>query len=206
MLTTKRNRVFMLALTISLGASHAALCQVPAGYFTDVVPVLADPLYGDGVPTVTEDGLTMVFTHGALEPRRPSNIGSYDMYMATRANVGEPFGNVVNLGANVNTTGWDVTGSLSPNGQTLYFYRRDTASDDSCVGFVGSGLADFRVAGWSRTQLWLVWNEYTRRGLGDLAVFQQRYQTGSDRYDTFTPSADGDLLAVADGACGLPGQ
>ena len=83
---------------------------------------------------------------------------------------------------------------------------RDTASDDSCVGFVGSGLADFRVAGWSRTQLWLVWNEYTRRGLGDLAVFQQRYQTGSDRYDTFTPSADGDLLAVADGACGLPGQ
>jgi hypothetical protein len=82
----------------------------------------------------------------------------------------------------------------------------DTASDDNCMGFVGAGLADSRVAGWSRTQLWLAWNDFTRDGLGDLTVFQQLYQSGSDRYDTVTPSADGDLLSIADGACGLPRQ
>lgn len=82
--------------------------------------------------------------------------------------------------------------------------RPDTL-DDSCIGFLGSGLADDRVRGWSRTQMWLAWNQFSRNGLSEDPVFQQQYLAGSERYDSITGSDDTlELLAIADGTCDLP--
>ena len=98
MFTTKQNGAFTLALALLLGAGGVAVAQIPAGYFTDVTPVLADPQYLDGAPSVTEAGLTMVFTHRGDHPAtspRPGWLGTYDIYMATRTSTDEAFGNVV---------------------------------------------------------------------------------------------------------------
>lgn len=95
---------------------------------------------------------------------------------------------------------------IAPQAQALDWPWSDTeeAPDDSCIGFIGAGLADPGVAGWSRTQLWLAWNRYARDGLGDLSVFQPLYQSGSERYAALPAATDGNLLDIADGKCGLP--
>ncbi len=77
--------------------------------------------------------------------------------------------------------------------------------DDSCIGFLGSGLADNRVSGWSRTQMWLAWNQFSRNGLLEGPAFQQQYRAGSDRYDNMTGTLETmDLLEIANGTCDLP--
>ena len=87
----------VLLFVLVIGNSRIAIAEIPVGYFTNIVPVLADPLYADYDGTVTADGLTMVFTNGAGSdgrPSRPGSHGSFDLFMATRTNTEEPFGNL----------------------------------------------------------------------------------------------------------------
>ena len=73
-----------------------------------------------------------------------------------------------------------------------------------CVGFLGSGLADDQVTGWSRTQLWLAWGRATRDGLPQDASFKEYYQAGSDQFDALVGTSQApDLLELAEGECGL---
>jgi hypothetical protein len=82
--------------------------------------------------------------------------------------------------------------------------ERQDAPGIDCIGFLGSGLADSRVTGWSRTELWLAWNRITRDGLPQDASFADRYQAGSSRFDNLiTTTKSPDLLDEANGECGL---
>ena len=84
-------------------------------------------------PNIRKDGLEIVFTSN--DPSRPGSHGtSFDLYVATRADVGAPFSTPVNLGEPINTVAnetrpslsWDATGLLfgrtpGPEGSTDIF-------------------------------------------------------------------------------------
>lgn len=73
----------------------------------------------DSAADVTADGLMLVFSSD-----RPGGGHDFrDIYMATRENTDEPFGNVVNLGAEINSTSGEFGPSISADGLTLYFNR-----------------------------------------------------------------------------------
>ena len=69
----------------------------------------------EGAATISGDGQTLVFTSCG----RPGGQGSCDLYISRRrGNVWSP---PRNLGALVNSRGWDSQPSLSADGRTLYF-------------------------------------------------------------------------------------
>lgn len=72
-----------------------------------------DTANGDDVPTVTADGLTMVFSDSAT--------GLYDLYMTTRTSAAGSFGPPIPVAGINDPTEYDHTPYLSPDGMTLYF-------------------------------------------------------------------------------------
>jgi PKD domain-containing protein/WD40 repeat protein len=89
------------------------------GRFVDVRPVPGlppTPTSLDTGPTVTADELTIVFTSS-----RPGGLGDRDLFMAERLSPDEPFGEPFNLGAPVNSAGWEHNSNISADGLTLYF-------------------------------------------------------------------------------------
>jgi hypothetical protein len=75
----------------------------------------------DRMPNVSQDGLTMVFVSNRTD--LPGALGGLDVYVSTRANIGEPWSTPVNLGPNVNTDQAESRPSLSADGRRLYFGR-----------------------------------------------------------------------------------
>lgn len=71
--------------------------------------------FNEGAQCISPDGSYLFFT-GC---NRPDGLGRCDIYVCKKAGTGwsEPF----NLGAPINTAGWDTQPSLSANGRTLYF-------------------------------------------------------------------------------------
>ncbi len=73
-------------------------------------------LYNEGTPCVTKDGQTMYF----IRCESPEGMGSCDIFQATINDEGK-WGNIKNLGTNVNSAYWESHPSLSITGDTLYF-------------------------------------------------------------------------------------
>jgi hypothetical protein len=67
-------------------------------------------------PSLTEDELTIVFAGYNL----PGGQGDFDIWMATRPDIGSPFGNVTNL-AEINSSASDAHPSIAPDGLTVHF-------------------------------------------------------------------------------------
>jgi len=76
-------------------------------------------------PHLSGDGLTLLFTSD-----RANGSGSHDLWMATRASANEAFGEPVNLGADVNGSGYDSNPCISPDLKMLIFYSRRRARGD----------------------------------------------------------------------------
>lgn len=72
-------------------------------------------LYNEGAHCISPDGKHLFFT-GC---NRPDGMGSCDIYVSRRE--GDRWGRPHNLGAPVNTRGWEAQPSLSADGRTLYF-------------------------------------------------------------------------------------
>lgn len=72
-------------------------------------------LYNEGAHSISPDGKYLFFT-GC---NRPDGLGSCDIYVARRE--GDRWGTPHNLGAPVNTRGWEAQPALSADGRTLYF-------------------------------------------------------------------------------------
>jgi flagellar motor protein MotB len=84
--------------------------------------------YNEGSASLSQDGKYLYFARC----NSPDSYGSCDIFVAE--NLGEKgWGNVRNLGKNINTTSWDSHPSLSHSGDTLFF------TSDRLDGF---GLAD----------------------------------------------------------------
>ena len=74
----------------------------------------------EGNPTVTADGMTLYFTSD-----RDGGQGSFDIYMATRDDPNQQFGNVQNLGPGINSPGDDGGQTLTAGGRTIFFNSLD---------------------------------------------------------------------------------
>jgi hypothetical protein len=99
--------------------------------------------YFEGQPSVSANGKTLYW-----DSVRPDGFGDFDIWMATRENVGEPFGPAVNLGPAVNTAGPEFGRRPQPERETAVFLIGQTrqrwsdrhlgsrASDEvRCVGY-----------------------------------------------------------------------
>ncbi len=72
-------------------------------------------LYNEGAHCISPDGKYLFFT-GC---NRPDGLGSCDIYVSRREGGG--WGEPHNLGAPINTRGWEAQPALSADGRTLYF-------------------------------------------------------------------------------------
>ena len=71
--------------------------------------------YNEGAHCISPDGKYLFFT-GC---NRPDGLGSCDLYVSRREN--NRWGTPYNLGAPINSSGWEAQPSLAADGRTLYF-------------------------------------------------------------------------------------
>jgi peptidoglycan-associated lipoprotein len=95
--------------------------------------VYADTLGNAGQPTLTSDGLTMIFASN-----RPDGKGGKDLWKTTRKSDQASFGPAVNLGATINTSGDEMFPSLFAD-SVLYF------ASNGRVGFGGLDIYCVRL-------------------------------------------------------------
>ncbi len=72
--------------------------------------------FNDGQASITSDDLTLYFSS-----MRPGGFGPRSLWLTERATTADPFGTPVNLGSTVNSNAEDAMGSVSSDGNTLYF-------------------------------------------------------------------------------------
>ncbi len=80
----------------------------------EVVPLASDSITV-GHPSISQDGLTLYFVSNM-----PGGFGGNDIYVATRTAKNKPFGNIKNLGMEINTPGDELYPFIRDNG-ILYF-------------------------------------------------------------------------------------
>jgi len=73
----------------------------------------------ESAPSISADGLVLFFSD--FFGPRPGGYGEYDIWMATRASVSDPWGEPKNLGPAINTSARDLHPNISADGSTLYF-------------------------------------------------------------------------------------
>ncbi len=96
--------------------------------------------YNEGSACLSKDGKTLYFSRCEA----PDGIGSCDIYVAQMM-PDSTWGNIHNLGTNVNSVSWDSHPSLSHTGDTLYF------ASDRIGGF---GLSDIYMTRKKRNGEW----------------------------------------------------
>jgi flagellar motor protein MotB len=101
------------------------------GYWDEAKP-FGKPInspYNEGSACLSKDGKTLYFARCEC----PECFGNCDLFVATLQKDGT-WGNVRNLGPNVNSSAWDSHPTLSVNGDTLYF------ASDRLGGFGSSDI------------------------------------------------------------------
>ena len=94
------------------------------------VKELSDPLWNEGRPSLSRDGLEIFF-----QSNRPGSIGqTQDLWVSTRATTHDAWSTPTPL-TELNTADSDVTPVLSWDGLTLYFARRSSATTDAQIYF-----------------------------------------------------------------------
>jgi flagellar motor protein MotB len=97
-------------------------------------------IYNEGSATLSRDGNTLYFARCDS----PDGLGNCDLFVASKLKNGN-WGNVKNLGKNVNSTAWDSQPTLSTQEDTLYF------ASDRLGGF---GLSDIYFTYKTRSGEW----------------------------------------------------
>jgi hypothetical protein len=72
--------------------------------------------YFEGQPSISANGKALYW-----DSVRPDGLGDFDIWMATRGNVGRDFGPAVNVGPEVNTVGPEFGAAISQNEKQLFF-------------------------------------------------------------------------------------
>jgi Tol biopolymer transport system component len=83
----------------------------------------------DTDPSISTDGLSLFF-----RSNRPGGSGRSDLYVATRMTTDDPWGEPINLGPTVNSTGEDSDPSISADGLSLYFSTFQGPRPGGCGG------------------------------------------------------------------------
>ena len=95
------------------------------GRFGTPVPVTElNTEFDDRMPNVTADGREVVFSSNRpVDANGTPGLGSFDVYVSTRASTRDPWSAPVNLGPNVNTPGSETRSTISRDLKRLYFGR-----------------------------------------------------------------------------------
>ncbi len=105
-----------LVLVLALGLA----AEVANADFTFGTPTnLGPPIWSGYDPQgccFSPDGLELYFSS-----TRPGGYGSWDIWVASRETVDAPWGELINLGANVNSQAGEIEPAISPDGLELYF-------------------------------------------------------------------------------------
>jgi hypothetical protein len=78
-------------------------------------PTVNSPAIDTG-PRLSPDGLSLYFSS-----TRPGGSGGYDVWVASRSSLSDPFGTPVNLGSAVNSSSHDEFGDISADNRTMVF-------------------------------------------------------------------------------------
>jgi outer membrane protein OmpA-like peptidoglycan-associated protein len=97
--------------------------------------------YNEGSACISEDGNYLFFSRC----NAPDGSGNCDLYVATKKAEDNTWGNIKNLGPNINSTGWDSHPSLTHSGDTLFFASNRAGS---------FGLSDIYFAVKDKKGLW----------------------------------------------------
>ncbi|HUV62362.1 MAG TPA: M56 family metallopeptidase [Sedimentisphaerales bacterium] len=150
----------------------------PWGQPVNLGPAVNSRVY-DGVATVSDDGLLLVFAADA----RPGGYGTWDLWLATRTETGQQWSEARNLGGQVNTVYGECSPSLSANGHFLYFCDYPSPRPGGCGG----------VDIWQASILPVV--DFNGDGIVDcvdICMLVDRWETNDPLYDIApAPSGDG---------------
>ena len=134
------------------------------GGYTEPVwmPVNEDEFYFNSTPAFSPDGNELFFTSN-----RPGGYGGLDLYKATKLANGD-FGNAVNLGPKINTTGNEMFPRPSPDGK--FFFASD--------GHQGFGKLDLFVAETKDAELQIInLGPNINSTADDFGIFFTKYPT-----------------------------
>jgi Tol biopolymer transport system component len=108
----------------------------------------------EGFPLILNGGLMLLFSDAVSLAPRPGGYGGGDIWMTTRATRNDDWNVPVNLGPKINTTAYEGTPKISPDGSTLYFGSTRPGSSGATWGdayqapiipivdFNGDGIVD----------------------------------------------------------------
>jgi hypothetical protein len=105
----------LVAIVLAAVAGPVAQADFTFGTPTNLGPTVNCSAH-DYFACISPDGLELYFSSN-----RPGGYGSYDIWVTTRASEQDPWGPPVNLGPEINNSGWEAPGSISADGLTLYF-------------------------------------------------------------------------------------
>ena len=80
---------------------------------------LVNTAFDEGYPCISSDGLSLYFSDSGLA--RPGGHGLTDIWVTTRETIKGDWGMPLNLGAPVNTSGYECSPSISADGLSLFF-------------------------------------------------------------------------------------
>ncbi|HCO96930.1 MAG TPA: hypothetical protein DIU00_23830 [Phycisphaerales bacterium] len=103
---------FMAAIVIGGGNAKA---DFTFGVPTNLGPVV-NSQYDEQMPSISADGLELYFMS-----RRPGGVGDWDIWIARRETIHDPWTEPANIGSTVNRSGEDWAPCISADGLELYF-------------------------------------------------------------------------------------
>jgi hypothetical protein len=123
----KKNKAILSSLITSLVVtlSIIILCGLArAQKFSDwSAPInlgaVVNSAFSDQQPAISKNGLSLYFTSN-----RPGGLGGFDIYVAQRASVDDPWGTPVNLGLTVNTAADEGNAAFSRDEHFMFFQSK----------------------------------------------------------------------------------
>jgi hypothetical protein len=179
----------------STGDTPPSPCNLQAPFGTPTpVPGLPNEIYVHVTATFSPNELTTYFS------RTPGDLGSWDIYVATRASRNDPFGDATLLTA-LSTTQNDFVSSVSSDGLALYFHS-DTGRGDGRYQIFVATRSDLKAAFSSPMPVTAV-NGGTATSIDNDAFVTA---AGDALYFASPRSANGDIYAspIAGGVVGTP--
>ena len=85
---------------------------------------LGSPVNGsldEAMPDISADGRVLFFCDFMGPPQRAGGYGGQDLWMTTRISTSDPWQEPINLGPVVNSSAFDFSPHISPDGSTFYF-------------------------------------------------------------------------------------
>ncbi|UCE48808.1 MAG: PD40 domain-containing protein [Phycisphaerales bacterium] len=127
----KKARLLVFVLAFGLG-SEVANADFAFGNPTPLPAPINLPDSNSAAIAISADGLEMF-----LASDRPGGYGSYDLLVARRETTNDHWGEPVNLGPVVNSSGLEAQVSLSADGLSLYFSDANTFGLPRRAGGIG---------------------------------------------------------------------